>query len=193
MRDFKGSWCHTPHSVGYTHIFSCPHSIYAVWVLCAMLAALDNRLDALLGTGEKKSVKPAATGVGKKILHWLLPRCKVYDAHFEITSDGTKSQRDEPTNRINDVYVYDDDSRQCYITYVYAHYVLSPALPKNVDSTTVWEITMNSAAPRTPKTLKIGGVDFTMTSVKLLPWIDETKMFPETRKEYVVEKIACTF
>jgi hypothetical protein len=157
-----------------------------------MLAALVNRLDALLGAEDSKSVQPAASGPDQKILHWSLPRCRVYDEYNRLTLDGTKSKADEPRNRVDDVYVY-ANTRECYIKYAYMPYVLSAPLPESVDSKAVWEITVNSAVPHFLKKLKIGKHEFTMTSVPILPWIDKTSLWQDPIKGTSFEEIECKF
>jgi hypothetical protein len=157
-----------------------------------MLAALVNRLDALLGAGDSKSGQTAAKGPVQKILHWSLPRCTVYDEYTTCRSDGTKSKADEPRNSVDDVYVY-AGSRQCYIKYAYMPYVLSAPLPTSVDSNAVWEITTNSINPLSLKKLKIGDHEFTMTSVPILPWIDKNSLWQDPIEGTSFEEIECNF
>jgi hypothetical protein len=160
--------------------------IYESWFSSVMLLALMKRVDTFLGSQEG-----GAADANQRILHWRWPRCKIYDSYSFQTIDATKSRQTFWDDRINEVYVY-EGSRQCYITYRYVTYLLSPALPSDVDVNSIWNITTRGGdLTKTP--LKIGNQSFQMEKFHdIFPWW-ESSLSQKIRPGYIVQDIPCEY
>ena len=150
-----------------------------------MLLALMKRVNAFLESEEAGTADPV-----QQILHWTRPRCKIYDQYEHTTLDASTSPNVLPDDRIHDVYVH-ADSRECYITYRYVTYRVSPALPTAVGINSIWQLTSDRGT--LSKTLRIDSQAFQMDRFDgVLPWLESART-QKIRPEFAVDEIPCTY